>query len=563
MSYRALDLKLSAVFLALALSAVCWTATATAKSAKLGFYSGRMFHELAVSQDLVAVKADAGVAAASTAGLSAATREALAQMRLQLVRRDQLVRAESVVGYPVWFDQQQQSLGVLTHEIVVRLEPGAQAAQVFAKGSGAQDYKGLGFGRDIYLVKYSSPVKALAAANTLVKRKGVLYAHPNFWLPKTFRRTSPREGSGEPFFRHQWHLENLGQLAGTPGADIRIREAWAVTEGQAGMLVAVLDGGFQIGHPDLEGAVFVNPRELPGNGVDDDGNGLVDDVQGWNFYANSADVSAGVAPDHGTAVAGVVAARVNGKGVSGVCPQCQVLPVVVAWTPAEDAAAFFYAESMGASIITNSWGYAMNTPTTDVVADALRELSRQGRRGKGLPILFAMNNINQDDCIGERPDISSLDAVIAISAASDLDQKVSFSAYGDCMEVLAPSYESGRPGIATIDLLGQRGYNNGRRPADFSDPDYTNDFGGTSAATPITAGVMALMLSVNAELTRDEALGLLTSTAEKIRATEAQYDARGFSRLYGYGRIQAARAVAAAQAFRKYSVKTTPGRRLK
>jgi subtilisin family serine protease len=111
-----------------------------------------------------------------------------------------------------------------------------------------------------------------------------------------------------------------------------------------------------------------------------------------------------------------------------------------------------------------------------------------------------------------------------------------------------------RPGIVTTDLVGQRGYNNGRRPGDLSDMDYTNDFGGTSAATPISAGIFGLMLSVNPELTRDEALDLVLRNADKVQPELAQYDpVTGFSSKYGYGRINAARAVSAAKALKKYS----------
>jgi subtilisin family serine protease len=189
-----------------------------------------------------------------------------------------------------------------------------------------------------------------------------------------------------------------------------------------------------------------------------------------------------------------------------------------------------------------------------VLVEAIDTVAREGRGGKGTIILFAMNNLDQDDCVGPNPDISSLASVIAVSGASDLDRKVSMSAWGDCMEVLSPTYETDRPGVATTDLTGKRGYNNGRYPGDLADLDYTVGFGGTSAATPIAAGVFALMLAVNDGLSRDEALAIVEATAAKVSPEDAQYDAQtGFSHKYGFGRIDAARAVRAAAAFRKYS----------
>lgn len=530
-----------------------------------GFYSGRAYRRLAIDRDHVAVRAAKGMRSQRTPELGKRAGAAFEMMGAVVMPRASVRSVGDVLGYPVWFDKAQDAVGILTHEIVVRLEPGA-ATDVVKKAAGLADIKRAAFGTDVYLAKFGSPMAALTAANELYKQKGVLYAHPNFLVPKNWRRAAaPRapapvrrgEGgspSGEPFFGQQWHLENTGQFGGSAGADVHVKAAWEITQGSDEVLIAVLDGGFQISHPDLDGAFWRNPNEIPGNGVDDDGNGYVDDVNGWNFWSKSGDVADGAVDDHGTAVAGLVGARANGLGVTGTCPRCKLIPVVVSWEVADDAAAFYYALQAGAAISTNSWGYAVGTPETDVVTDAIRESAARGRGGKGMITLFAMNNIDQDDCVGDQPDISALPSVVAVSGAADTDKKVSFSAWGACMEYLAPTYEMNRPGIVTTDLVGQRGYNNGRRPGDLSDMDYTNDFGGTSAATPISAGIFGLMLSVNPELTRDEALDLVLRSADKVQPEIAAYDpVTGFSSKYGYGRINAARAVSAAKAFKKYS----------
>lgn len=567
-----------------------------------GFYSGRTFRKLYVDRDHVAVRAGKGMQSSHTPPLSQQAEAAFEMIGTVVVPRSGVRDRRDIVGYPVWFDKNLDAVGILTHEIVVRLEPRGHV-DLIKKQSGFADLKRARFGTDIFFAKFSSPMAALQAANELYRIKGVFYAHPNFLVPKNWRQSGPTEPlhaealqpepmsaetssaepptpaattadvqvpvgetppvaaspSHEPFFGQQWHLENTGQFGGAPGADIHAKAAWEITQGREDVLIAVLDGGFQINHPDLEAAIWHNLDEIAGNGIDDDGNGFVDDINGWNFWKRSGDVTVGPADDHGTAVAGLVGARANGRGVTGSCPKCRLLPIVVSWEVADDAAAFFYALKAGAAITTNSWGYAVGTPETDVVSDAIRETAERGRNGKGMITLFAMNNIDQDDCSGARPDISSLSSVVAVSGAADTDKKVSISAWGSCMEILSPTFDFNRPGVVTTDLTGQRGYNNGRRPGDLNDIDYTNDFGGTSASTPIAAGVFGLMLSVNPDLTRNEAVDLVLRHADKVQPELARYAPdTGFSNQYGYGRINAGRAVNAANNLRRYSRSARP-----
>jgi subtilisin family serine protease len=552
-----LRLGLARVLLSsLALVTTATTAAARTSAPVLGsFRSGGRAHPLQIDVESVAIRARSGGAQGLSTPLPAEERAAFATMGIQIVPRQALRTGEPAVGVPIWFDRDKGAVGVLTSDIVVRVASADGEASLHAVPE-IVSIREAGFRQGVYIVRLKSPIAALAAANALYDSEGIAYAHPNFMIPKVFRNR-PRSSNGpetEPFFYSQWHLENTGQNGGTPGADIHVRDAWEITRGDSDVIVAVIDGGFELTHPDLDGAWWHNPGEIPGNGVDDDNNGYVDDVTGWNYWSQSNDPSNAIVDDHGTAVAGLVGARFNGRGMTGVCPSCTILPVVASWEPADDAAAFYYAARAGAGVITNSWGYPVGTPTTDVVEEAIATAAATGRDGKGAVILFAMNNFDQDDCIGSEPDISSLDAVVAVSGASDQDKKVSYSAWGDCMEIISPTFETSRQGISTTDLTGRRGYNNGRTTTDLPDLDYTNDFGGTSAATPISAGVFALVLSVNPELTRDEALSIVLSTTDKVQPDLAHYDPHtGFSKKYGYGRINAGKAVRAAQAFKKYT----------
>lgn len=535
------------ITLTLALGPLLLAAPARGADAVTGFYSKKTFHKLLVAKDHVAIRPVPGVVRAAQGLLSPTETKQFDQIGVEIVERATIKPTDAIVGYPVWFDKEKGAVGVLTHEIVVRTDK-PEGVAALRGGKGFATMEETAFKKGLYLAKFTSPMAALDAANEIAKKPGIAYAHPNFLVAKNYR--------DEPYFSSQWHLENTGINGSVPGADIHAKNAWEVTKGSSEVLVAVLDGGFQLAHPDLDGAFFRNQAEIPGNGADDDQNGYVDDVNGWNFWAASNDPTAAPFLDHGTAVAGLVGARENGKGVTGVCPRCTILPVVVSFNPAADAEAFYYAQKMGAEVITNSWGYPVGVPDTDVVEEAIEAVAQEGRDGKGTVILFAMNNLDQDDCVGETPDISSLESVIAVSGSSDLDKKVVRSAWGDCMEFLAPTFEDERQGIATTDQMGNRGYNTGRNPKDLPDADYSNTFGGTSAATPISAGVFALLFAVNDELTRNEALAMVLATADKIAPVAAKYDpVSGFSTKYGYGRINAGKAVRAAQVFRKYTGK--------
>lgn len=419
----------------------------------------------------------------------------------------------------------------LTRRIVVGIDDGRGIAELAAQPGLIAAAKG-GFSERVHLASFASEAAAVAAANALHGRPGVRFAHPDFALALEARQGS--DPMAEPYYERSWHLPRTQ----TPAA-------WSVTRGSPATLVALIDLGFEQSHPDLAPAWYRNPGEVAGNRHDDDGNGQIDDVSGWNFAINGPNLIYGMNPAHGTASAGVIGARADGRGTAGICPLCQVLPLVVDEAPSNAAAAFHYAARAGATVISNSWGYAVGTPQTDVLVEAIREVATNGRGGKGTTIVFAMDNSDRDNCRGPEPDISSLDTVVAVSAADRDDRKIESSGHGPCLDFVAPSAAAARDAIATVDRPGEKGFNKGDNAEDFADLAYTSTFYGTSAATPQVAAGFALLYDVHPELTRAEALQRMIDAADKVRPQEAAYDpTSGHSRLYGHGRINLGRLLA-------------------
>ena len=205
-------------------------------------------------------------------------------------------------------------------------------------------------------------------------------ARPYVPASAVYGTTASSSGMNDPMYVSQWHYKNIGDASITPtakaGADINVEDAWRLTAGDPSIIVAVVDEGVQYDHPDLKANMWVNPKETE-NGSDDDGNGLVDDIHGWNFAKNSQ-ITWNTKGDsgHGTHVAGTVAA-VNGNrtGVAGVAGgtgnadgvkimSCQIFSGNSS-SDASTAKAIKYAADNGAHILQCSWGFPATAYTSD------------------------------------------------------------------------------------------------------------------------------------------------------------------------------------------------------
>lgn len=331
----------------------------------------------------------------------------------------------------------------------------------------------------------------------------------------------------DPLAVKAWHLDAIKAPA-----------FWTHTMGSPEVKVAVIDLGFEATHPDLIESWQRNSREIAANGIDDDGNGYVDDEIGWNFVTKSPNLIYGAGPGHGTATSGIIGARQNGIGSTGVCPRCLMMPLVIDEQLSTAIMAFQYAKNQGASVVSNSWGYALDLPVMQGLVDVIEEITASGRSGKGTSVVFAMGNVNRNDCEGRSQDISSLETVIAVSSVTQANKKAIPSGYGPCVDLVAPSSVIPEGGIVTTDRVGKKGFNTGQKE-DLVDLSYTQRFFGTSAAAPQVAGALGLVYSRWPDISRQEAEGILFRSAIKVDPENGAYDPSTHrSAVYGYGLLQ-------------------------
>lgn len=359
----------------------------------------------------------------------------------------------------------------------------------------------------------------------------------NFFYPLLARQHQTRLVPNDPQFANQWHLNNTGQGGGTPGIDANVVTAWNTVLG-TGVQIAVVDTGVSVAHPDLQPNVWVNPNEIA-NGADDDGNGLIDDINGWDWNSDDNNPTPEIS-DHGTSVAGVAAARGNnGVGVSGVAPGAQIIGerlIEAGTTDLIETNSLSYQRDI-TDIYTNSWGPSDDGSTLEgpgpLLLAAFANNYANGRGGLGNSYTWAGGN-------GGDSDNSNYDGyansrfVIGVAAVDNTGVRSWYSERGANILVAAPS-DGGTLGITTT--------------SGTSTPGYTSSFGGTSSATPVVAGVIALMLEARPDLTARDVQYILVNTSRHIDAGDAGWSRNnggtGFwiNDKYGFGLVDATAAV--------------------
>ncbi len=359
---------------------------------------------------------------------------------------------------------------------------------------------------------------------------GIEYAEPNYHAVPAALPPKPND----PQFPKMYDLNNRGQYGGTFDADIDAPEAWNAETGSADTVVAVIDTGIDISHRDLKDNIWTNPGESgldadgndkATNGIDDDRNGYIDDVHGWDFYHDDASVFDSAAQDtHGTHVAGTIAAEGNNTvGVTGIAWQSKIMPLKFigpdnASNVADAVAAIDYSVNEGAQISNNSWGYVFPPCCpSKILQDAIDRADRAGQ----LFVVAAMNG--GDDFIGDDIDQNPIypasytnSNIITVAATNEKDNLTSFSNYG------ATSVDLAAPGIDILSTLPGNNYGFGY---------------GTSMATPHVTGVAALLKSQSPQLRGDEIKARILDTVDKNPSLEGK--------MVSGGRLNAAKALGA------------------
>lgn len=305
------------------------------------------------------------------------------------LRRERGVR----YAYPVLYDPRSKLRLAPTDEVLARFAPELKPAEIaaLARSVGLEVLGRTGadaLGSYRLRLREAKTNDPLAVARALGAQPGVRWAQPNF-----VREFRPGLTPTAPLFPQQQALHNTGQNSALPDADVDAPEAWNVTTGSNGIVIAILDDGVDTAHPALR--IFTNPAEIAGDGIDNDANGLVDDVQGWDF-ANADNAPSPVGTNgHGTACAGIAAATFNAQSQAvGIAPGCTILPVKIA----DDTGEFTTDEIIGnaiayaaahADILSNSWGGGGDSA---FINDAIDYAAVQGRGGKGCAVFFASGN---------------------------------------------------------------------------------------------------------------------------------------------------------------------------
>lgn len=360
------------------------------------------------------------------------------------------------------------------NELIVRLRDGGSGAALTALFSKVGAI-GVSFFESVDgLVVLTLPEGMdVATARSLAKAlSDVAYAEPNYILTTDVIPNDPSFGT-------LWGLHNTGQSSGTPDADIDAPEAWDITTGSASVVVAVLDTGIDYTHPDLVANMWINPGEIPGNSIDDDLNGYVDDIHGIdtaNGDSNPFDDH-----NHGTHVAGTIGATGNnGTGVVGVNWQVKLMPCKFlgasgSGSTADAITCLEYVAAMKASGVNivatnNSWG---GGSFSQALHDAV-----ETQRQRDILFIAAAGN-GGDDSVGDDNDATAhypanidLPNVIAVASTTRTDARSSFSNYG------RRTVHLGAPGTSILSTTPGNNY---------------ATFSGTSMATPHVAGVAALL----------------------------------------------------------------------
>ncbi len=360
----------------------------------------------------------------------------------------------------------------------------------------SQGVNSLGATQKQYRVQLGLGTDVMSAVETLAALPEVVFAEPDYIA---YPSSAQLLTINDPLYAQQWGMPK-----------INIEGAWSSTYGSPTVAIAVIDSGIDLTHVDLVGNLWVNPGEIAGNGLDDDSNGFIDDVNGWNFVSGNNNISDdGIG--HGTLVSGVAAAiGGNGQGIAGVCPQCSIMTVKVMQASgtanySDVAAGILYAAQKGAKVINLSLGgYAYSNMLKNAIDTAVNTY--------GVVVVAGAGNDN----LGTAFYPAAYDNVLAVAGTQSDDTKVGTSNYANWVDVSAPGIA-----IRTTALGGN-----------------WVDGSGTSFAAPFASGLAGLLRTLHPTWGQVTIRSQIIQTTDNIDGVNP-----AFAGLLGRGRINAGSAM--------------------
>ncbi len=399
-------------------------------------------------------------------------------------------------------------------EMIVKMKAGSEKSTF-------NSFKSLGVELDrtidltdetLYVVKFDDNKSMKSMSSLLANNPNVEYAEPNFiyeivkpvstfdinpYISSPLTVESDAYTPMDPKFDQLWGLSNTGSndpagSAGLEGADIDVLKAWSLTQGDRRVRIAVIDTGIDYLHPDLKDQMWTNEAELNGEpGVDDDGNGYIDDIHGYDFANNDGDPRDG--HSHGTHCAGTIGASHNDIGVAGIMADVEFVAIKFLADNGSGSTegaikSIDYATKMNVDLMSNSWG---GGGRSQALEDAIQRAA-----DKGIVFTAAAGNSSTDnDSKPHYPSNYDVKNVISVAATTSSDSLASFSCYGrNTVHIAAPGHNI----LSTTKNGGYASYS------------------GTSMATPHVSGAIGLLIAQEGRMDVEELRNRLMATSEPL-----------------------------------------------
>jgi len=441
-----------------------------------------------------------------------------------------------LILYPVGAPHNDQTRRILSRDVVVKTDNREAAIQA-ATEAGLHLKSEPAYAKGFLIFSSETPTQAIESTIKM-RSEGMTNTRPLF-----LSRGQPEFLPDDPYFKDEWYIRGRGQNGAKKASDAKITPVWEQRDSSGnlirgtGITIGIVDDGVQMDHPDLAANISATYKINFNDGASDD-------------------PSPGAGDNHGTCVAGVAAAAgYNGIGVCGAAPSAEIAPIRLIggnWTSLDEAEAYTYGDS-SVRIKSNSWSRQTKVnslqPDDEIVQAALASAANAGTI-----ITFSGGNDLAEGANTNQRGLKNSIYTLPIAAVNDQARQCDYSNPGASLIISAPAggdvygLSSSRPqGSTTTDRTGNDGYNTSTSTDDYANLDYTQNFNGTSSATPVVSGVTALVLQANSSLNWRDVEEIYIRSATKNDSSDSDWNLNGagfwFNHKYGAGLINASDAV--------------------